>query len=51
MKDGKAPGREVINAELLKCGGSRLNDRLHEVSLYAWTEGEPQDWRDVLLIP
>ena len=31
MNDGKALGRDGINAEPLKCGGYRLNELLHKV--------------------
>ena len=47
---GKALEQDRINAELLKCGGYRLNEMQHKV-FYAWTEGLPLDWRDVLLFP
>ena len=50
MNSGKAPGLDGISAELLKSGGPRLIELLHEVYVSAWAEGASQDWRDVLFI-
>ena len=48
---GKAPGKDGIPAEVLKCCKEILITELHEILCLCWSEGEvPQDMRDANVI-
>lgn len=52
MKNHKAPGEDMITAELLKKGGRLLHDRLHALVLLIWREEKmPEDWEVALICP
>ena len=49
--DGKSPGPDGIHPEIVKRGGSRLVEVLHDIITEAWKKSEvPQDWKDAQLI-
>ena len=48
---GKAPGKDGIPAEVLKCCKETLITELHEILCLCWSEGEvPQDMRDANVV-
>ena len=52
MKNNKAPGDDLITAELLKHGGPELEKKLHELMCLIWrTESMPEEWRLGLIVP
>jgi hypothetical protein len=52
LKNKKAAGTDSIVAELLKNGGPKLVDALHEVIQQAWTsETLPRSWTKEVLCP
>ena len=52
LKNGKAPGVDGIQAELLKHGGEQLMDKLTELCNQIWRKGEvPRDCCDGIIIP
>ena len=51
LASGKAPGKDGIPAEILKCAKNTLLKELHDILLLCWREGEvPQDMRDANII-
>jgi len=51
LLSGKAPGKDSIPAEVIKCGKSTLLEPLHKLLCQCWDEGEfPQDMRDANII-
>ena len=51
LASGKAPGKDGIPAEVLKCCKETLITELHEILCLFWSEGEvPQDMRDANVI-
>merc|ERR1711911_198212 len=51
LSDGKAPGRDCIPAEIYKCGGDVLVNRLTELFTLTWEKGVlPQDFKDASLV-
>ena len=52
MKSGKAPGEDGIPAEIFKHGGIELTDKLHQLIVKCWQQGQvPQGSKDVSIIP
>jgi len=52
IADRKAPGPDEVPAELMKCGGDRVADRLHGICLGIWQDGQwPEDWVNSMFIP
>jgi hypothetical protein len=52
MKNNKAPGNDNIPGELLKYGGDRLTERLHDIIKKIWkTETFPEDWKLSIVTP
>ncbi|MGA9042428.1 MAG: reverse transcriptase family protein, partial [Terriglobales bacterium] len=52
LKNGKAPGADLITAEMLRAGGSNLAGRLHAFFISVWISGLiPSEWRDAIFIP
>ena len=52
MKNGKAPGRDGIPAEIFKYGGELLTNRLYQLIVMSWQEGIiPQGFKDVSIVP
>uniref|UniRef100_H2ZZE9 Reverse transcriptase domain-containing protein n=1 Tax=Latimeria chalumnae TaxID=7897 RepID=H2ZZE9_LATCH len=51
LSSGKAPGKDGIPAEILKCGKESLLPYLHQLLLKCWKEGKvPQDMRDTNIV-
>jgi hypothetical protein len=52
MKNNRAPGEDLITAELIKHGGSMLRRRIHHLTEEVWeTEQMPQEWSTALICP
>ena len=48
---GKSPGMDGIYAEILKCGGNRFLERLHDLFKIIWMDViVPQDWKDAVIL-
>jgi len=51
MKNGKAPGIDGIQAELLKSGGKEMIKRLTKLCNQVWEMREvPGDWKDGIIV-
>ncbi len=51
LKNGKTPGQDAIPAEVYKNGGSALVQRLHDLFLKIWQDGDvPQDFKDATIV-
>lgn len=51
LNSGKSPGLDGLTSEILKSGGEKMTDLLHEIILHYWiSEETPQDWIDATLI-
>ena len=51
LKDGKAPGRDGIPADVWKHGGENLFSRLHQLITNAWEVGSVlQVWKDASIV-
>ena len=51
LAPGKAPGKDGIPAEVLKCCKETIIRELHEILCLCWKEGEvPQDMRDANIV-
>ena len=51
LSDGKAPGRDCIPAEIYKCGGDVLVNRLTELFTLIWEKQVlPQDFKDASIV-
>ena len=51
LASGKAPGKDGIPAEVLKCCKETLITELHEILCLCWSEGEvPQDMKDANVV-
>ena len=51
LNNDKAPGIDGLTAEILKCGGKRMDELLHKLILHYWRkQSVPQDWIDAILI-
>ena len=51
LASGKAPGKDGIPAEVLKCCKETLITELHEILYLCWSEGEvPQNMRDANVV-
>ena len=51
LSDGKAPGRDCIPAEIYKCGGDVLVNRLTELFTLIWEKRVlPQDFKDASIV-
>jgi hypothetical protein len=51
-KENKAPGGCGVPAEVWKHGGSRLQEKLHELIVHIWRDEEmPQNWKDANIVP
>ncbi|XP_050707118.1 uncharacterized protein LOC126992423 [Eriocheir sinensis] len=51
LAHGKAPGKDGISAEVLKCCKGTIITELHEILCLCWKEGEvPQDMRDANIV-
>jgi len=49
--EGKSPGADGLHPEIIRRGGNRLAEVLHDIITEAWNQSEvPQDWKDALLI-
>lgn len=52
LKNGKAPGSDSINNEMIKNGGEELSKRMFELILKIWrNETMPEEWRLGIIIP
>ena len=52
MRNHKAPGEDLITAELIKYGGSRLHTQIHDLISKIWEEEKmPTEWETALIIP
>lgn len=51
LSSGKAPGKDGIPAEIIKCGKPSLLEPLHKLLCKCWEEGEvPQSMRDANIV-
>ena len=51
-REGKAPGKCEIPAEIWKHGGTKIVSKLHQLILSVWSEENvPQDWKDASIVP
>ena len=51
LSSGKAPGKDSIPDEVIKCAKGTLLKELHEILCQCWREGEvPQDMRDANIV-
>ena len=51
-REGKAPGKCEIPAEIWKYGGTEIVSKLHQLILSVWSEENvPQDWKDASIVP
>src|SRR5207247_7711911 len=51
MRNGKTPGQDAIPAEVYKNGGCALVQRLHDLFLKIWQDGDvPQDFKDATIV-
>ena len=51
MKDDKAPGGDIIPAEVWKHGGDDLFSRLHQLITNFWkVDSVPQSWKDASIV-
>ena len=51
LPSGKAPGKDCIPAEAIKCGKASLLEPLHKLLCQCWKEGSvPQDMRDATIV-
>src|SRR3989441_4803059 len=51
MRNGKTPGQDAIPVEVYKNGESALVQRLHDLFLKIWQEGDvPQDFKDATIV-
>ena len=51
LSTGKAPGKDGIPPEIIKCGNSALMEHLHDLLCQCWEEGAvPQDMRDANIV-
>jgi len=49
--EGKSPGADGLHPEIIKRGGNKLAEVLHNIITEAWNQSEvSQDWKDALLI-
>jgi Reverse transcriptase (RNA-dependent DNA polymerase) len=52
LKNHKAPGDDMLFAELFKAGGDRLIDVLHGLILQVWSEEKlPEEWKTGVICP
>lgn len=52
LKNGKAPGPDMITAEAMKAGGDPLTDKLHKLITSIWNaERVPAEWKLADIIP
>ena len=52
LKNHKAPGNDLIPAELIKWGGSRLIEEIQKLIILIWNkEALPEQWKDSIIIP
>ena len=52
LKGGKAGGKTGILPELLKCGGTEMQNRLLLLMQDIWHQGSVvEDWRDAVVVP
>ena len=52
MKNHKAPGEDLITAELIKYGGSKLHTQIHDLISQIWDEEKiPTEWETALITP
>ncbi|KAJ4437353.1 hypothetical protein ANN_17494 [Periplaneta americana] len=52
MKNNRAPGEDLITAELIQKGGKRLWTYIYELILVIWNKEEiPDEWRTALICP
>lgn len=52
LKSNKSPGESAITAEMLKCGGIELHQRLYDLITNIWEKVKmPEDWSSALICP
>jgi len=52
LKESRAPGEDLITAELIKYGGRKLWTNIHQLIKTIWeTEQMPQEWRTAIISP
>lgn len=51
-KNGRAPGSDKIQVEILKAGGEQLYRRLHKIICKIWNNEQiPMEWKQGVVVP
>ena len=52
VKNNRAPGEDSVTLELIKYGGSKLQNRIHQLIKIIWErEQMPQEWGTAIIYP
>lgn len=52
LRNGKAPGEDGIEAELLKYGGEQMQKQIHQLIQTIWTQNKiPEEWNTGIITP
>ena len=52
LKNNRAPGEDPVTSELIKYGGRKLWNRIHQLIEIIWeTEQSPQEWGTAVVCP
>jgi hypothetical protein len=52
LKRYKSPGTDLIPAELIKAGGSKICSEIHKLIISIWNKEElPDQWKESITVP